>query len=51
MKLRSRRYAKRQLSWLRRDGRVRWLDLDDITPEAAARAIVSELGGEPHASI
>ena len=51
VKLRSRRYAKRQLSWLRRDGRVRWLDLDDITPEAAARAIVSELGGEPHASI
>ena len=51
VKLRSRRYAKRQLSWLRRAGRVRWLDLDDITPEAAARAIVSELGGEPHASI
>ena len=51
VKLRSRRYAKRQLSWLRRDGRVRWLDLDDITPEAAAQAIVSELGGESHASI
>lgn len=26
MKVRTRHYAKRQLSWLRRDGRVRWLD-------------------------
>lgn len=51
MKLRSRRYAKRQLSWLRRDGRVRWLDLDEVTPEGAAQAIVSELGGEPRASV
>lgn len=51
VKLRSRRYAKRQLSWLRRDGRVRWLDLDEVTPEGAAQAIVSELGGEPRASV
>lgn len=51
VKLRSRRYAKRQLSWLRRDGRVRWVDLDEVTPEGAAQAIVSELGGEPRASV
>lgn len=28
IKMRSRRYAKRQLSWFRRDSRVRWFDMD-----------------------
>lgn len=33
IKMRSRRYAKRQLSWFRRDERIQWLDMDvlDIT--------------------
>lgn len=45
VKARSRRYAKRQLSWLRRDGRVRWIDLDETGPEGAAEVIVRETGG------
>ena len=51
VKLRSRRYAKRQLSWLRRDGRARWVNLDEVTPEGAADAIVSELWGEARAAL
>lgn len=39
----TRRYAKRQLSWLRRDGRTRWLNYDEITPEQAARMILQDL--------
>ena len=45
VKLRSRRYAKRQLSWLRRDGRVRWIDLERTDAEGAARMIAEGLGG------
>lgn len=40
IKRRSRRYAKRQLSWLRRDGRVRWLDMDVLDTMGAAEGIV-----------
>ena len=43
IKRRTRRYAKRQLSWLRRDGRVRWLDMDVLTPEAATDLILTDL--------
>ena len=46
VKLRSRRYAKRQLSWFRHDGRVRWIDLDACDVVGAARQIVSELREE-----
>lgn len=45
IKARSRRYAKRQLSWLRRDGRVRWLDLDAMGPEEAAEAVLASVAG------
>ena len=44
VKLRTRRYAKRQLSWFRHDPRVRWIDLDEVDCEGAARRIVAELG-------
>lgn len=44
IKLRSRRYAKRQLSWLRRDGRVRWLDLDELGVEGAVDTVLEGLG-------
>lgn len=37
----TRRYAKRQLSWIRRDGRARWIDLDEVGPQEAASLIVS----------
>ena len=40
IKRRTRNYAKRQLSWLRRDGRTRWLDMDELTPERACELVV-----------
>ena len=40
IKRRSRHYAKRQISWLRRDGRVRWLDMDELDLGDAAQRIV-----------
>jgi len=43
IKLRTRRYAKRQLSWFRHDGRVRWIDLDRASIEDAAGMIVSSV--------
>ncbi|MDQ3701067.1 MAG: tRNA (adenosine(37)-N6)-dimethylallyltransferase MiaA, partial [Chloroflexota bacterium] len=30
----TRRYARRQVSWFRPDGRIRWLDAATVTPEA-----------------
>lgn len=35
----SRRYAKRQLTWFRNQIVGEWLDMDDITPQEAARRI------------
>ncbi len=40
VKMRSRRYAKRQLSWFRRDKRVEWLDMDEMDAQQAAARIV-----------
>ncbi|HYW68797.1 MAG TPA: tRNA (adenosine(37)-N6)-dimethylallyltransferase MiaA, partial [bacterium] len=40
IKRNTRRYAKRQMTWFRSVAGVRWLDLDELTPEEAARAIV-----------
>lgn len=42
VKRRSRRYAKRQLSWCRRDPRMRWLDMDVLGIEGAARRILAD---------
>lgn len=39
----SRRYAKRQLSWLKRDGRVTWLDMDTIDPSSAQQKVLEDL--------
>ena len=44
IKRRSRRYAKRQLSWFRHDGRLRWIDLDDMTLEEARDQVLGSLG-------
>lgn len=30
----TRRYAKRQLTWFRRDARIVWIDADDLAPDA-----------------
>ncbi len=46
VKRNTRRYAKRQLSWIRRDGRARELDVSAIGLEGAARTIAKEwIGG------
>ena len=46
VKRRSRRYAKRQLSWFRHDRRVRWLDLDAISIEEACDQVVAAISGK-----
>ena len=40
IKQRSRRYAKRQISWCRRDPRTIWIAMDGRTPESAASEIL-----------
>ena len=42
IKARTRRYAKRQLSWLRRDGRANWIDYDMISEASALKLIVDD---------
>ena len=37
----TRRYAKRQLSWFRRDKRIKWLDLSEIEKEKAIEIIIN----------
>ena len=46
VKRRTRRYAKRQLSWFRHDGRVRWLEMGEMSLEEACERIVSDLERE-----
>jgi tRNA dimethylallyltransferase len=43
IKMRTRRYAKRQISWFKNDGRVRWLDLDSMTLEEARDIVLADL--------
>lgn len=43
IKTRTRRYAKRQLSWIRRDGRARVLDMDTLGEEGALELILSSM--------
>ncbi|WP_028264235.1 tRNA (adenosine(37)-N6)-dimethylallyltransferase MiaA [Atopobium fossor] len=40
IKMHTRRYAKRQLSWLRRDKRTIWLSLDELSQQEAFEFIV-----------
>lgn len=44
IKQRSRRYAKRQLSWCRRDPRTIWIDMDAYSLDQAANFIVERIG-------
>ena len=44
IKQRSRRYAKRQLSWCRRDGRMVWMSMDGRDEHDAAHEIVERAG-------
>ncbi len=45
----TRRYAKRQLGWIKRDGRARVLDMGEMSLDEASRRICNEWKGE-HAS-
>jgi tRNA dimethylallyltransferase len=40
----TRRFARRQESWFRRDPRVRWLDADQPVPTSAALAVIERPG-------
>lgn len=40
IKMNTRRYAKRQLTWLRRDDRVRWIDLSEYESKTVAQAAI-----------
>lgn len=42
VKTRTRRYAKRQLSWLKRDGRTRWVDMDSLSIVEACDMICAD---------
>lgn len=50
VKQRSRRYAKKQLIWCRRDTRMRWLDMDELGIDGAVLAI-REAVGDYHAAL
>lgn len=43
IKLHSRHYAKRQLSWFRHDSRIHWLNMDTITTEQACACIIDDI--------
>ncbi|MDO8682866.1 MAG: tRNA (adenosine(37)-N6)-dimethylallyltransferase MiaA [Armatimonadota bacterium] len=43
LKRNTRRFAKRQLTWFRADGRIRWIDSTCLTPDAIADRILNEL--------
>jgi len=39
----TRRFAKRQLTWFRRDTRIQWLNLDEIAPGTEFGCIISQI--------
>lgn len=45
-KVRTRHYAKRQLNWLRRDGRVRWLDIESLGIDGAIEQILRDISSD-----
>lgn len=45
IKVRTRHYAKRQLSWFKHDGRVRWLNLEELGLEGAVERIIQDVKG------
>lgn len=44
IKVRTRRYAKRQISWFKNDTRVEWIDISEVSPEEAVDLILTRLG-------
>jgi tRNA dimethylallyltransferase len=45
LKQNSRRYAKRQLTWFRRDGRIRWIPMSEDRDSESVAAEIAELFG------
>lgn len=43
IKQETRRFAKRQLSWFRRDGRIRWYDVSALPEAELADAVVKKI--------
>lgn len=43
LKRNTRRYAKRQFTWFRRDDRIRWIDVEEKTPEQVAATVIRML--------
>jgi len=43
LKRATKRFAKRQMTWFRRDERVQWIDVDNVSPEEVADRIVAAL--------
>ena len=44
LKMNTRRFAKRQLTWFRADRRVKWFDLSKMSEAKAISQIVEEAG-------
>lgn len=42
MKQNTRRFAKRQMTWFRRDERIEWIDIDSLTPQQISELILSK---------
>ena len=45
VKTATRRYAKRQRTWFRKDARIHWLSADDGDTASLAREVLSQLNG------
>jgi tRNA dimethylallyltransferase len=43
MKKNTRNFAKRQLTWFRKDKRIEWIDIDDISPKQLKEQIVKRI--------
>src|SRR5205809_224171 len=43
LKQNTRRYAKRQFTWFRRDDRIRWIEVEEKTPEQVAATVIRVL--------
>lgn len=48
IKINSRRYAKRQMTWFRRDDRINWLDVDGKTTDAVVQEIMTIMKWKIH---
>ncbi len=43
MKKNTRNFAKRQLTWFRKDKRIEWIDIDDMIPQEVSGTILSRM--------